>query len=260
MAQFLSGSVLGADLNTVASVEPAEAWNDGDDPTMTDKDPLAVKALQAVQVGDGDSVQVNTAGVQAGVLGQFASASADARSYAAAGAVLDDGGVGIGEDVALPGADATVSLSGILGSQFAANLVDLDLAIKAIAAEARGERRERGGRLPPRRRGARAAEPRGLGADEKVNTALDSISGGLGVLDGEDGALVADLNQLLLGIDPTLNLLGANANVTATINIGDLKTLVQDLLDRAVRRVRRHLQPGDRRRVDRPGCGGRAAT
>ena len=50
------------------------------------------------------------------------------------------------------------------------------------------------------------------------------------MLDGEDGALVADLNQLLLGIDPTLNLLGANANVTATINIGDLKTLVQDLL------------------------------
>ena len=119
MAQFLSGSVLGADLNTVASVEPAEAWNDGDDPTMTEKDPLSVKALQAVEVGDGDSVQVNTAGVQAGVLGQFASASADARSYAAAGAVLDDGGIGIGEDVALPGADATVSLGGILGSQFA---------------------------------------------------------------------------------------------------------------------------------------------
>ncbi len=33
-----------------------------------------------------------------------------------------------------------------------------------------------------------------------------------------------------MGVDPALNLLGANANVTATIDVGDLKTLVQDLL------------------------------
>jgi hypothetical protein len=230
MAQFLSGSVLGADLDTVASVEPAEAWNDGTDPTMTSKDPLSVKALQAVEVGDGDSVQVNTAGVQAGVLGQFASASADARSYAAAGAVMDDGGIGIGEDVALPGADATVSLGGILGSQFAANLVDLDLAIKAIAAEAEANGENATGDYHLAGAVLELRSPAVSELTQKVNTALDSIEGSLGLLDGEDGALVADLNQLLLGIDPTLNLLGANANVTATINLGDLKTLVQDLL------------------------------
>ncbi|MGN6502516.1 MAG: hypothetical protein ACTHKX_06395, partial [Pseudolysinimonas sp.] len=38
-ARFLSGEVLGVDLDGVVSVEPAEAWNDGNDPTMTDKDP-----------------------------------------------------------------------------------------------------------------------------------------------------------------------------------------------------------------------------
>lgn len=230
LAQFLSGSVLGANLDTVASVEPAEAWNEGNDPTMTSKDPLSVKALQAIQVGNGDSVQVNTAGVQAGVLGQFASASADARSYAAAGAVLDDGAVGIGEDVALPGADATVSLSGILGSQFAANLVDLDLAIKAIAAEAEADGENAAGDYHLAGAVLELRSPAISALTDKVNAALDSISGSLGLLDGEDGAIVADLNRLLLGIDPTLNLLGANANVTATINIGDLKALVQDLL------------------------------
>jgi hypothetical protein len=230
MAQFLSGSVLGANLDTVASVEPAEAWNTGDDPTMTDKDPLTVKALDSVEVGQGDSVQVNTAGVQAGVLGQFASASADARSYAASGAVVDDGGVGTGQDVALPGADATISLSGILGSQFAANLVDLDLAIKAIAAEAEADGENASGDYHLAGAVLELRSPAISELTDKVNAALDSISGSLGALDGEDGEIVADLNRLLLGIDPTLNLLGAHANVTATINVGDLKTLVQDLL------------------------------
>ncbi|MEO5920937.1 MAG: choice-of-anchor G family protein [Pseudolysinimonas sp.] len=229
-AEFLSGSILGANLNTVASVEPAEAWNDGNDPTMTDKDPLAVKALDSVTVGTGDSVQVNTSGVQAGVLGQFASASADARSYAASGAVLDDGGVGIGEDVPLPGADTTIDFGGVIGDRFGANLTDLSLAIKAIAAEAEADGENAVGDYHLAGAVLELRSPAISDLTEKVNTALDSISSSLGVLDGDDGALVVDLNRLLTAIDPTLNLLGANANVTASINVGDLKALVQDLL------------------------------
>jgi hypothetical protein len=229
-AQFLSGSVIGVDLDTIASVEPAEAWNDGGDPTMTDKDPLTVKALDAVTVGSGDSVQVNTSGVQAGVLGQFASAAADGRSYAAAGAVLDDGAVGIGEDVALPGANATVSLSEVLGAGFASTLTDLSLSIKAIAAEAEADGEEAAGDYTIAGATLELSSPAISKLTQKVNAALDSIENGIGILDGGDGTLAADLNRLLLGIDPSLNLLGASADVTATVDVGDLKKLVQDLL------------------------------
>jgi hypothetical protein len=229
-AQFLSGSILGASIDTVASVEPAEAWNDGDDPTMTDKDPLAVKALDSVTVGTGDSVQVNTSGVQAGVLGQFASASSDARSYAAAGAIVDDGGVGIGEDVAMPGADTTVDLGGAIGDRFSENLSDLALSMKAVAAEAEADGANAVGDYHLEGAVLQLRSPAISNLTEKVNAALDSITTDLGVLDGEDGALVADVNRLLQAIDPALNLLGANADVTASINVGDLKALVQDLL------------------------------
>ncbi len=230
MAQFLSGSIAGVDLDTVASVEPAEAWNDGDEPTMTDKDPLAIKALDAVTVGTGDSVQVNTSGVQAGVLGQFASASSDAKSYAAAGAIVDDGGVGIGEDVALPGADTTVDLNGAIGDRFGDNLSDLALRIKAIAAEAEAEGENAEGDYHLEGAVLELRSPAISDLTEKVNSALDTITSGLGVLDGDDGELVAELNRLLMAIDPALNLLGANADVTASIDVGDLKALVRDLL------------------------------
>jgi hypothetical protein len=229
-AQFLSGSIVGVDLTTVASVEPAEAWNDGNDPTMTDKDPLKVKALDAVTVGTGESVQINTDGAQAGVLGQIASATADGRSYAAAGAVLDDGGVGVGEDVAMTGADATVGLDEALSNDFASTLTDLNLSIKAIGAEAEAEGDNASGDYTIAGATLQLSSPAISKLTEKVNTALDSIENGIGVLEGHDGALVADINRLLRGIDPTLNLLGGNADVSATVEIGDLRKLVEDLL------------------------------
>jgi hypothetical protein len=229
-AQFLSGSIVGVDLDTVASVEPAEAWNDGNDPTMTDKDPLKVKALDAVTVGTGESVQINTDGVQAGVLGQIASAAANGTSFAAAGAVLDDGGVGVGEDVALTGADATVGLDEALGSNFATTLTDLSLSIKAIGAEAEADGEDASGDYTIAGATLELSSPAISKLTEKVNTALDSIENGVGILDGGDGTLVADLNNLLRGIDPTLNLLGGSADVTATVDVGDLKKLVEDLL------------------------------
>jgi hypothetical protein len=229
-AQFLSGSIVGVDLDTVASVEPAEAWNDGSDPTMTDKDPLKVKALDAVTVGTGESVQINTDGVQAGVLGQIASAAANGTSFAAAGAVLDDGGVGVGEDVALTGADATVGLDEALGSNFATTLTDLSLSIKAIGAEAEADGEDASGDYTIAGATLELSSPAISKLTEKVNTALDSIENGVGILDGGDGTLVADLNNLLRGIDPTLNLLGGSADVTATVDVGDLKKLVEDLL------------------------------
>ena len=48
----------------------------------------------------------------------------------------NDGGVGIGQDQSVPGGNATVDLSELLGSGFASNLADLKLAIGAVAAQA----------------------------------------------------------------------------------------------------------------------------
>jgi hypothetical protein len=230
-AQFLSGSIAGVDLDTVASVEPAEAWNDGDAPTMTDKDPLAVKALDAVTVGTGDSVQVTTDGVQAGVLGQFASASADGRSFAAAGAVLDDGGVGVGQDVSMPGADADVDLSGAVGGQFTSTLTGLRLSVNAIGAQAEADGGDAEGDYTLDGAVLHFSSPSISQLTEKVDAALDSIDNGIDLLDGDDGTLVADLNQILQRVSPSLNLLGGNATVTATVNAGDLRGEVEDLLE-----------------------------
>ncbi len=229
-AQFLSGTVIGVDLDTAASVEPAEAWNDGESPTMTDQDPLRVKALDAVTVGSGESVQISTDGVQAGVLGQFASAAADGTSYAAAGAVLNDGGVGVGEDVDMTGADATVRLDEAVADNFATTLTDLALSITAIGAEAEADGDNASGDYTIEGATLELSSPSISKLTDKVNTALDSIENGVGVLDGEDGTLVAEINRILRGIDPTLNLLGGDAVVTATVEVGDLKKLVEDLL------------------------------
>jgi hypothetical protein len=229
--QFLSGSLLGVDLNGVVSVEPAEAWSDGTGSTMTDKDPLKVKALDAVTVGTGDSVQVSqTDGIQAGVVGQVAIATPTGNSMAAAGALLDDGGIGVGDDVAMPGGDVTIDLTQVLGSPFAATLTDLELSIKAIAAEAEAEGENASGDYTIAGATLELSSPAISELTEKVNTALDSVESQIGGLTGDNGALVASLSHALQGIDPALNLLGGNADVTASINAGDLHKLVQDLL------------------------------
>ncbi|MEQ1736033.1 MAG: choice-of-anchor G family protein, partial [Rhodoglobus sp.] len=187
-------------------------------------------ALDSVTIGSGESVQVNTSGVQAGVLGQFASAASDAHSYAAAGAVVDDGGVGVGHDVAMPGADTTVDLGGAIGDYYATNLTDVSLSMKAVAAEAEAHGENAVGDYHLEGAVLELSSPAISNLTEKVNTALDSISSGLGVLDGDDGALVLEVNRLLQAIDPALNLLGEDADVTVRIDVGDLKALVQDLL------------------------------
>lgn len=229
-AQFLSGSIAGVDLDTVASVEPAEAWNDGNDPTMTDKDPLAIKALDTVAVGTGDSVQVTTDGVQAGVLGQYATAAADGQSFAAAGAIVDDGGVGVGQDVSMPGADADVDLSGAVAGQFGSTLSNLRLTVNAIGAQAEADGENASGDYTLDGAVLHLSSPAISELTEKVGAALDSIDNGIGILDGQDGALVADVNQILQRISPSLNLLGGDASISATIDAGDLRSQVEDLL------------------------------
>src|SRR5690606_23778610 len=101
--RFLSGTLLGSDLDRLLAVAGAEAFNDGTQPTQTAKDPLAVTALDALTVGTGQSVQLSLGDVlQIGAVAQYARAAQEGVSLAAAGAVSDDGGIGVGSDSSAP--------------------------------------------------------------------------------------------------------------------------------------------------------------
>jgi hypothetical protein len=231
LGQFLSGSVLGTDLNHVASLQAAVASNDGTQGTVTSKDPLSATALDTVTVGSGASVQGNLGKVvQLGAVGQYAQAAKDGTSLAAAGALNSDGAVGLGQDQAMPGGNATVDLGALLGSGFSSNIVNLELAINAISAQAKASGKVASGDYTLADAKLNLTTPAISKLTEKVNTALDTVQNGLNRLDGSDGALVVDVNRTLKALDPTLNLLGGNANVTATVDLGDLHKLVADLL------------------------------
>ena len=230
-AQFLSGSLLGMNLDNVVSLEAAHAQADADDAPMTVKDPLEVTAVNTVTVGDGSSVQGNLGQfLQLGAIGQYATAAKDGTSSAATGAVSPDGGVGVGQDESMPGGNATFDLSKLLGNGFASNITDLQLAIDAAAAQAKSDGTNASGDYSLDGVDLNLTSPAISQLTEKVNTALDAVTSRLANLDGADGLLAADLSKALVALNPALNLLGGNADVTATINTGDLHKLVQDLL------------------------------
>ena len=231
LGQFLSGSVLGINLDHVASLQAAVASNDGTQGTVTSKDPLKATALDTVTVGSGASIQGNLGGVvQLGAVGQYAQAAKNGTSLAAAGALNSDGAVGLGKDQAMPGGNATINLGALLGSGFAANIVDLKLAINAISAQAKASGASASGDYTLADAKLTLTTPAISKLTEKVNAALDTVQSGLSRLDGSNGALILDVNKTLKSLDPTLNILGGNANVTATVDLGDLHKLVADLL------------------------------
>ena len=229
-AQFLSGTLLGTDLANVASLEGAHAEAHANGATMTQKDPLEAKALDTVTVGDGSSQQTNAGGVvQVGAVGQYATAAGNGTSAAETGAVQNDGGIGIGQDQ-MEGGNATLDLSKLLGGGFASNIADLKLAIEAVAAQAVSDSKNATGDYSLAGADLTFTSPAISRLTEKVNTALDAVTNRLSALDGSDGLLVSDLNKALIKLNPALNLLGGNAHITASINTGDLRQLVQNLL------------------------------
>ena len=73
--QFLSGTLLGFDLTQVLAIESAEAWNDGTQPSQTDKDPLDADVLQDIEIAQEEAPQVDLGGVlQIGPVAQYAQA------------------------------------------------------------------------------------------------------------------------------------------------------------------------------------------
>lgn len=229
--QFLSGTLLGMDLGRVLALDSAEARNDGTQPTQTSKDPLDADVLEDYEIAPETSPQVDVGDVlQIGPVAQYAEAHNDGSSFGASGAVADDGAIGVGSDTSTPPANATFDLEALLGAEFASTLVDLKLELGAIAATANGDRNVASGDYSLANAYLTFSSPAIADLTPKVNSALEEVQDALNELVGSNGALIADVNALLTGIDPLLNLVGGSANVTATINTGDLQKLVSSIL------------------------------
>ena len=231
-ARFLSGTLLGLDLDQIVEVEGASASNNGSQPTQTSKDPLNAEVLQTVNVSANPAPQIDLGGVlQVGPVGQYASASANGTSSAATGAVVDDGAIGAGTDQSTPPANATLDLQGLMGDEFASTLADLKLEIGAIAAQAQANLDVATGDYQIADAVLSFTSPALADLTPKVDNALDEVVDSLNGLVGPGGDLVNEVNGLLVNLDPVLNLLGGNGTVTASINSGNLTDAVHALLD-----------------------------
>jgi hypothetical protein len=229
--QFLSGTLLGMDLDRVLALDSAEARNDGTQPTQTSKDPLDADVLEEYEIAPETSPQVDLGEVlQIGPVAQYAEANNDGSSFGASGAVADDGAIGVGTDQSTPPANATFDLEALLGAEFASTLVDLKLELGAIAASANGNLDVASGDYSLANAYLTFTSPAIADLTPKVNSALEEVQTALNKLVGTNGALIDDVNALLVGIDPLLNLVGGSANVSATIDTGNLQQLVSSIL------------------------------
>jgi hypothetical protein len=229
--QFLSGTLLGMDLERVLALDSAEARNDGTQPTQTSKDPLDADVLEDYEVAPAESPQVEVGDVmQIGPVAQYAEAHSDGSSFGASGAVADDGAIGVGDDTSTPPANATFDLEAMLGDEFASTLADLKLELGAIAANATGDLTVASGDYSLGNAYLTFSSPAIADLTPKVDSALQEVENALNELIGSNGALLDDVNALLVGIDPVLNLVGGSANVSATIETGDLQKIAHSIL------------------------------
>ncbi len=230
--QFLSGTLLGFDLSRAAALDSAEARNDGTQPTQTSKDPLDADVLEEYEIAPETSPQIEVGDVmQIGPVAQYAEAHSDGSSFGASGAVADDGAIGIGDDTSTPPANATFDLEALLGDEFASTLADLKLELGAIAANATGDLTVASGDYSLANAYLTFSSPAIADLTPKVDSALQEVENALNELIGSNGALLDDVNALLVGIDPVLNLVGGSANVSATIDTGDLQKIVHSILE-----------------------------
>jgi hypothetical protein len=232
--QFLSGTIAGFDLDQIVSLGAAEASNDGTQSAQIEKDPLDADVLDGtVVIEEVDSPQVALDGVQIGPAAQYAEANNDGTSLGASGAISDDGAIGVGEHQSTPPANATLDLQALLGNEFASTLADLKLELGALAAWAEADLETASGDYQIADAVLTFSSPAIANLTPKVDSALEEVVDALGELIGDNGELIGDVNGLLVDLDPVLSLLGGDANVSVTINAGNLKEIVHSILEDA---------------------------
>ncbi len=229
-AQFLSGSLAGANLSTVAELSPAVASNNGTQPKQTSKDPLDATVLQSVNVDAPNGVQVGLGPyIDAGVINQYAEADKNGLSMAAAGAIGNDGAIGAGAVGSGAAGDLSLDLDALLAGSYDSILTDLSLSLDAVSAQAQANVQTASGDYRLAGATLTFSSPAIASLTDKVNAALATVDESLLDLGGDDGILGNAVDGVL---DPILGVVGSSANVTVDID-ADVHEAVQSLLDGA---------------------------
>jgi hypothetical protein len=226
--QFLGGTILGTDLDTIAALGSAVAKNNGTQSTQTSHDPLALSALGTRLVDQKNGVQLDLGQfLDAGVLSQYAKASNNGTSMAASGAISQDGGVGAGTvGTGTPGS-LTLNLSKLLGASFADTVANATLDVQAAAAQANAAGKNASGKYALAGLKLNFTSPALAHLKSHITTALNPVKHALHSLDGSNGILAGTVGNASANVSP---LLGTNVSVTAKIN-ANLDAAIQPLLD-----------------------------
>ncbi|MFD4991506.1 choice-of-anchor G family protein [Cellulosimicrobium cellulans] len=229
--QFLSGTVAGLDLATIAALEGAVAENpSGANPVVTN--PLAASVFQSLGIDLTGTLQLlGPNGIlQLGAVNQYGEANDDGSARAASGAVSDQGAISVGGSEEFP-SDAQLNLTQLLGPGFESVVADLDLSLGALSATAEAT----GGTAPTGDyQIAGATLTLDSPAVSGIATTVDDevvplVDGAVGQLVGTDGLLAQALNSIgaLAGV---LEVLGGDLEPTVAIDV-DLDSALAPVLD-----------------------------
>jgi hypothetical protein len=225
--QFLSGTLLGADLANAIELAAAEARNDGTQDKQTSQDPLSASVLQTVDVEAPQGVQIPLDSfVDAGAVNQYAEADRNGVSMGSSGAIGDDGAIGAGSVGSGSAGDLDFDIEPLLGDRFDSVVADLRLSLEAVEAQANGNRNTASGDYLLDGATLIFSSPAISGLTGRVNTALIGVDRQLLALGTDDGLLGNVVDEVL---DPVLGILGSSANVTVSID-ADVQAAVQSLL------------------------------
>jgi hypothetical protein len=229
---FLSGSALGVDLDSIVKINSAAAVNTGSPATVTQLNPLGVTLLNSLNVPLGPVNLLKGNGLLTlGAVNQAAIARSNGSAIGASGAVSDSGAIAVGGKDGVPASTAKLDLGGLLASSLGTNLVgglvDADLSVGAISANATQATGVNGNQVGHYNI-----------ASLKLNLQSPLLAGllsglNLGSQQSQLTGLTGSLNALPLStlLGPVLGLLGtSNPTLTAT-NIPNLANIVaaQDL-------------------------------
>ena len=228
--KFLSGTLAGLNLDSIAGLTPATAWNNGSQGTQEVVDPLAVSLLGTTAINVG-AIRVSPAAVlttqtNGAALSQYARAEKAGAALGASGSVGEGGA--IGPNASNPSNALTLSIDNLIGASYASVITDLKLAVRAIAASAKGTLTSVDGDYYIDGLTLTFTSPALAGISSTITKAVTAADAKLDSLTGKQGELAVALNSILIATNPALDI-GGGANVSITLS-HDLQAAVAELL------------------------------
>jgi LPXTG-motif cell wall-anchored protein len=134
-ARFLTGSVVGEDLDDVVSLHGASSAHRGDGAPVADTNPLGLDVLRQTLLDIDGGIQVEPLRdlAELGLVNQYATSGPSGQAGAGTGLVADNGAIGTGKEAGYP-ETATIHLTDLLGSNVTDSVADVDLVVEAVSA------------------------------------------------------------------------------------------------------------------------------